>query len=1288
MATKSLQATIFGVDKASPVFDKVGRSATDLAGDMERSGDRMGKAFQKGAQMAAGALAAIGFGKFVKDSVQQASDLQQSVGKSGVIFDESAAEMDAWAKTAYKSVGLSEQAALEASSSFGDMFAQIGFTGARVVDMSKDVVQLAGDLGSFNNLTTGDVLERIAGAMRGEYDALQKVIPNISAARVQQEAMAESGKTNASALTAQEKAAATLAIIHQDGARASGDFVKNIDQLANAQQSATAQFQNAQAEIGEKLLPIVTDLTNFAAEDLVPILGALADALGVVIDVVDAIPGPVKVAVAALAGFKLFQQSRVFESLASSARGFRDEMTLQRGLAAAQGVELSQMGAAAATAQTRLSGLTGVLSRGAALGAAIVAVDQLTAAWDRQHAMLLDVNTLVDQNTGLLIANSDASIAASLAKYRDTFTQAGVSVTEMVSAVKAGGPELDAVLSKLGAFKDRTAALSSGPIESVVAQFNGTNSTISQTDELMHALQNTSSNLSDSQKTLAEATGANAASTVQAAIAAGTYRDAQDGARAALVERTSAAELAAANASQLAQWQDEERSGASALAAEWDKTTVAVKSFTQAALEAQGVDVAFSQAVSDVYASAQDLADGMRDAEEASRKSGEALFDTAGDLDLTSAAGRDLAASMGQYRDDALSAVEATYRHVAATGDLEGAVAAARAAADQQRAGFVAMATTIMGMSVPAAEAIADKLGFIQGIRIDDKTFSLNAVDNATPVLARVLSLMEQLQDPRMARQSASEWAALADSAFNKIALGVTPSASTSSGGSGGGSGGGKSAAQKAAEKAQKDAQKSADDAARREQTRQEALARTVEGTFDRIGKSVQKPFDVAEFGIRGVESQLARSQRSLENALAHGLDPRKADALRKELADLGAEAQRQLGSLRLKILTADIDNFEASLTDSVDAMHREMQQLEKDMRAAGASSATLSRVGALETYLATAMTRRTEVTKELEQAQSALNAVMEQYRQRVDAVTQTWVKFASVTSVQGTDGWGMAVSAEGIINQLEDRLRVEEQFSKDMEKLRTSGLNQATWQQMMDAGPAAAAQASSLASATDAELRKINALQSAVFGTGTKMGSLSAEWMYRSGINAAQAVVDGLISEQQQLQDTIANLSGGVEILTADEMKRQGVSAADGVIAGLDSRKAALVSKMEELGKSMTAAFKKTLDINSPSGVMNREVGVPVVDGVIAGMRRRSPALQDAIAGMRGILTGGPGGINVGQASAASTSAPTAYIAKVILAGDGEITDAMARTARVELVEWDAARTDLQRRGSTVALR
>lgn len=246
------------------------RTANQVEGRMSRMGGTLKRV---------GSVAAVGFAvagtaaiKFGSDAIGAASDLNETLNKSQVIFGKQAPAMEKWASAAAKSAGLSKQAALESAASFGDMFSQIGFAGNQAAKMSKQVVQLSADLGSFNNLDTAEVTNMIAAAFRGEYDSLQRVIPNINAARVETEALAMTHKKSAKELTAAEKAAATLAIVQKDGARAAGDFARTSDGLANQQKILSAQFENVKASIGRGLLPIATKAMQFFNREGVPAL--------------------------------------------------------------------------------------------------------------------------------------------------------------------------------------------------------------------------------------------------------------------------------------------------------------------------------------------------------------------------------------------------------------------------------------------------------------------------------------------------------------------------------------------------------------------------------------------------------------------------------------------------------------------------------------------------------------------------------------------------------------------------------------------------------------------------------------------------------------------------------------------------------------------------------------------------------------------------------------------------------------------------------------------------------
>lgn len=248
---------ILANDKASQTLDRI----TGKLDQQHRTLDALRVAGT--AQFVALTAAA---GIYAKHSIDNARDLIETRSMATVVFGDQADAMQQWAEGAAASAGLSERAALDAAATFGDMFDQLGFGSVQAATTSRSVVQLAADLGSFKNLPTEDVLDRISAAMRGEYDSLQKLIPNINAARVQNEALAITGKKTVKELTEQDKVTATLAIINRDAANAQGDFARTSGDLANKQKQLAAANENVSAQLGEKLLPAALKVTTAGLE--------------------------------------------------------------------------------------------------------------------------------------------------------------------------------------------------------------------------------------------------------------------------------------------------------------------------------------------------------------------------------------------------------------------------------------------------------------------------------------------------------------------------------------------------------------------------------------------------------------------------------------------------------------------------------------------------------------------------------------------------------------------------------------------------------------------------------------------------------------------------------------------------------------------------------------------------------------------------------------------------------------------------------------------------------------
>ena len=102
---------------------------------------------------AMGAAATAMAVKFTKDAIGAASDLEETISKVGVIFGDTAGEIDKFASTAAMRIGQSKQQALDAAANFAIFGKAAGLSGQALVDFSVDFVALASDLASFNNTT-------------------------------------------------------------------------------------------------------------------------------------------------------------------------------------------------------------------------------------------------------------------------------------------------------------------------------------------------------------------------------------------------------------------------------------------------------------------------------------------------------------------------------------------------------------------------------------------------------------------------------------------------------------------------------------------------------------------------------------------------------------------------------------------------------------------------------------------------------------------------------------------------------------------------------------------------------------------------------------------------------------------------------------------------------------------------------------------------------------------------------------------------------------------------------
>lgn len=216
--------------------------------------------------------------QFATSSIQAASNLGETLNKTNEIFEESAAGILSWAKTAATAVGLSEQAALDAASGMAIFGKAAGLSGQDLNDFATNNVQLAADMASFFNTSVEEASLALQSAFRGESEPIRKYGVLLNEAALKEKALELGIISNTkNALTPQQKVLAANALITEQLADAQGDFARTSDGLANSQRILAAQMENVKTSLGEAFLPLVTQFVGFLSREGVPVLLNLVD---------------------------------------------------------------------------------------------------------------------------------------------------------------------------------------------------------------------------------------------------------------------------------------------------------------------------------------------------------------------------------------------------------------------------------------------------------------------------------------------------------------------------------------------------------------------------------------------------------------------------------------------------------------------------------------------------------------------------------------------------------------------------------------------------------------------------------------------------------------------------------------------------------------------------------------------------------------------------------------------------------------------------------------------------
>lgn len=235
--------------------------------------------FKKIGAMAAAAFSVQAVGKFVGSCLELGSNLSEVQNVVDTAFPKMSAQVDAFAKSAMESFGLSETVAKQYMGTFGAMSKAFGFAEQDAYEMSATLTGLAGDVASFYNLDPSEAYTKLKSVFTGETESLKDLGVVMTQTALDQYALANGFGKTTSAMSEQEKVSLRLAFVTDQLSLASGDFIRTQDSWANQTRVLALRFDALKASLGKGFIAVFTPIVkgiNWVLANLQPLADSFA----------------------------------------------------------------------------------------------------------------------------------------------------------------------------------------------------------------------------------------------------------------------------------------------------------------------------------------------------------------------------------------------------------------------------------------------------------------------------------------------------------------------------------------------------------------------------------------------------------------------------------------------------------------------------------------------------------------------------------------------------------------------------------------------------------------------------------------------------------------------------------------------------------------------------------------------------------------------------------------------------------------------------------------------------
>lgn len=300
---------------------------------------------------------------------------------------------------------------------------------------------------------------------------------------------------------------------------------------------------------------------------------------------------------------------------------------------------------------------------------------------------------------------------------------------------------------------------------------------------------------------------------------------------------------------------------------------------------------------------------------------------------------------------------------------------------------------------------------------------------------------------------------------------------------------------------------------------------------------------------VATLNKQITKTENELAAARKKGHDPKTvqkyAIQLRSEQKEL-QQAARDKG--HETVLTKQLTTAENALAKA--------RKLNTDTVALAGEKQFNQQTKSEQAALASLAKKRASLASQITSATSALNTALSNKSQYATQIRGQVTDTGNLGSLSDITGFSQVTSS------LTTGINQWRTYATDLAQLKKWGLSNASYQQLLEAGPADQATVTALLKGGRGGVGQVNKLEGQLTSFGTSLGNTASKTLYQAGVNSAQ-----------------------------------------GLLNGLESKDKALEQSATRIANTLVKQVKKKLGIRSPSRVFRSEVGQQIPAGVVAGI-------------------------------------------------------------------------------------